>query len=493
MPTGVANKLIYYRIIALWVLCEAMLGGIIHGFKIPVSGLVVGSCAVICICLLAWYVPKKGAIIKATIIVAVFKMMLSPQAPAPAYIAVFFQGLLGELLFWNRRFYTISCVLLAVLSLLESGLQRILVLTIVYGNDIWKVINNFFNSLTRQKGDTNYSLWIGGVYVAIHLITGMAVGWLASRLPYKVRSWSSSGLYRLPSQPANAIELPALQRKNKGIKTWLFVIWIALIALYIQSYFNLGRPILPSHISFKIFIRSLIIILAWFFIAGPLLKSWLYKWLQKQQAASQTDIQQVLSLLPGTRELVIQSWGASASKKGWRRLRHFTRTLLSNSLADSACAGKVYLFTGPIQSGKTTALREWVNTKTDVHGILTPLINGKRVFHDIKTGEQFPMESMGGDEDVLTVGRFTFSRKSFDRASRIIREAINKPGWLVVDEIGPLELTGAGFSDVLKDIIIQRHDKVLLVVRDKDNMPDRVKEYFNLPNAVVTPSITGLE
>src|SRR5688572_21188273 len=126
---------IYYRLIALWVLCEAMLGGIIHGFRIPVSGLVVGSCAVICICMIAWYNPKKGAIIKATIIVAIFKMMLSPHSPAPAYFAVFFQGLMGELLFWRRRLYTLSCLLLAVLSLIESGFQRILMLTIVYGNE----------------------------------------------------------------------------------------------------------------------------------------------------------------------------------------------------------------------------------------------------------------------------------------------------------------------------------------------------------------------
>src|SRR6186997_1280424 len=130
----------YYRLIALWVLCEAMLGGIIHGLRIPVSGLVVGSCAVICICLIAHYIPSKGAILKATIIVAIFKMMLSPQAPPPAYIAVFFQGMLGELLFFNRRFFKLSCILLGIIALLESGLQRILVLTIVYGNDVWRVI-----------------------------------------------------------------------------------------------------------------------------------------------------------------------------------------------------------------------------------------------------------------------------------------------------------------------------------------------------------------
>mgnify|MGYP000349605185 FL=1 len=122
---------IYYRLIALWVLCEAMLGGIIHGLKLPVSGLFVGGAAVIIISLMAYYTPQKGSILKATIIVAIFKMMLSPQSPPPAYFAVFFQGLLAELVFFNRKFFTLSCFLLAVLSMVESAIQRILVLMII--------------------------------------------------------------------------------------------------------------------------------------------------------------------------------------------------------------------------------------------------------------------------------------------------------------------------------------------------------------------------
>ena len=125
--------MVYYRLIALWVLCETMLGGIIHGAKMPGSGLILGSCAVICISLIAYHVPSKGSILKAMLIVAILKMMLSPQAPPTAYVAVFFQGLMGEALFWNRRIYSVSCLLFGILVLLESGLQRMVVLTIVYG------------------------------------------------------------------------------------------------------------------------------------------------------------------------------------------------------------------------------------------------------------------------------------------------------------------------------------------------------------------------
>ena len=164
-----------------------------------------------------------------------------------------------------------------------------------------------------------------------------------------------------------------------------------------------------------------------------------------------------------------------------------------SGLGDAISAKTVFILTAPIQSGKTTSLTEWIRNKTNVAGILTPVINGKRVFQNIKTGEQFPMEAVPGESEVLTVGRFVFSRKNFNQAVEVIRNAINNPGWLVIDEIGPMELTGNGFSDILKEVLIRRNDKLLLVVRDKEDMAERVKQYFNLSNTVVIRSPEGLE
>ena len=166
---------------------------------------------------------------------------------------------------------------------------------------------------------------------------------------------------------------------------------------------------------------------------------------------------------------------------------------VSSGLDDAISAKTVFILTAPIQSGKTTSLTEWIRNKTNVAGILTPVINGKRVFQNIKTGEQFPMEAVPGESEVLAVGRFVFSRKNFNEAAEVIRNAINNPGWLVIDEIGPMELTGNGFSDILKEVLIRRNDKLLLVVRDKEDMAERVKQYFNLSNTVVIRSPVGLE
>ncbi|HSU28123.1 MAG TPA: nucleoside-triphosphatase [Chitinophagaceae bacterium] len=483
-------QLVYYRLIALWVLCEAMIGGIIHGLRIPVSGLIVGSCAVICISLIAFYNHVKGAILKATLIVAIFKMMLSPQAPPPAYIAVFFQGFMGEILFWKRRLYPVACILLGILALLESGLQRILVLTIVYGNDLWRSVNDFISKLVKQKQGTNYSLIIGGVYVLLHLVAGVIAGWWASVLPKEIEQWSGEEGNRV-LEVAASIDTPARGKRKRSIKTGLLITWIILVLLYAQSYFNLGTPLLPASTSLKILLRSLIIVFTWYFIVGPLLRQLLHAWLQKKQIHSQAEIQSVLMLLPSTEALIRSSWKQSRVKRGIKRLGEWGKLVIVNALgAEQVSPGdSIYILTGPIQTGKTSSLQQWAENREDVYGILTPVINGKRVFLNVRTGEQWPMEASGTDKEFIIVGKYNFSKIGFDKAAEIIRASIQAPGWLVIDEIGPLELKGEGFNAILKKVISNRKGKTLLVVRDKAEMPVKVKRAFGIEKSMQVNSV----
>ena len=324
------HSLIYYRLIALWVLCEAMLGSIIFSFKIPVSGLVIGSCAIVCIALIAWYVPARGAIIRATVIVAIFKMMLTPQAPPAAYLAVFFQGLMGELLFQNKKYYRTACMVLALLAMTESAFQRILVITILYGNDFWTAVNTFMNKLTGGSKLTDYSFFIIFWYVAIHIIAGILVGIWAGLLPNRINQMKGlQTKYNILTTGAE-INLPIRRRSKKG-RIFLFSIWILLIALYVQSFFHIGKPLLPSQLIVGIMIRSAIIILTWYFLISPVLKQLLHKWLQQKKQQSVQQVQEVLNLLPSTKRLVTKSWHLAGHLKGWRRVMLCCRIILANT------------------------------------------------------------------------------------------------------------------------------------------------------------------
>ena len=358
-------------------------------------------------------------------------------------------------------------------------------LTIIYGNDLWVVINNFMNGLTGQKRNTNYSLAIGTVYVGIHLLTGFVIGTWTARLPRLISKWSGDEKLILEQQP---IELPAFAKlkKRKKLKLLLFVVWLLLIALYVQSYFNIGRPVLPAHLALKIFLRSLIIVLGWVFLINPTLKYLLNRWLHKKQTTSAAEIKNIIELIPSVQAIMLNSWRETGDRKGFSRLDLFSKMVLVNLFRssdypiDRESKPEVFLLTGPIRSGKTSSLLKWIEGRTDVSGILTPLVDGKRVFMNIETKEIFPMEASSDETKKLVIGKYEFSKKNFNKAIEIVQSAISNKGWLIVDEIGPLELKGEGFHDVLKKLLSEYRGNLLLVIRD--NLVDEVVRYFKIEN-----------
>lgn len=330
-----SDKQLYYRLIALWAVCEGVLGGLIHGIQIPITGLTVGSAAVIIISLIGYYVPSKGAIIKATILVCIFKMMLSPHSPVQAYFAVFFQGVTGQLFFSNKRFFKTSCLLFASLALFESGVQKIITLTIFFGKDFWIAINEFITGLTGQKEITNYSFYIAGGYVLLHLITGIVIGYTAGRIPERLLIWNKDVQRISLTKPSLPDPVSTTGRRKKW-KNSLFVIWIILFGLYLQSALNIGKPILSSNETLHILIRSALILFSWYFILNPILIYFLKKWLSKQKSIWQTTINEILLLIPSTRLLLEKSWISTSGDSGLKRMKIFFKIVLLNSLIPSS-------------------------------------------------------------------------------------------------------------------------------------------------------------
>ncbi len=145
---------------------------------------------------------------------------------------------------------------------------------------------------------------------------------------------------------------------------------------------------------------------------------------------------------------------------------------------------KIHILTGAIGTGKTSHLIQWIGKRSDVHGILTPVADGKRVFMDAQTKELFEMQAQLNEKNILHVGKYIFSKNSFEKATGIIRNGLmKKEGWLIIDEIGLLELKGEGFCDVLKEIITDKKNpiKVLLVIRD--TLLQKVIEVFLQTNS----------
>ena len=143
----------------------------------------------------------------------------------------------------------------------------------------------------------------------------------------------------------------------------------------------------------------------------------------------------------------------------------------------------IYIFSGKVQSGKSARLLEWSKRTPSCAGILTPSINGKKYIVDISDGEKKALQISGEmkNSDVIKVGRYFFSQEAFEWSKkRLLRACKNDPQWLVIDEIGYLELKGGGFEPAVTQILPEIENNLLLVIRDK--LVRRVIEHFKLEN-----------
>lgn len=132
----------------------------------------------------------------------------------------------------------------------------------------------------------------------------------------------------------------------------------------------------------------------------------------------------------------------------------------------------ILIFSKPVHSGKTTALMNWCKHQK-CGGILMPNKEERKCFFNIETGKCVATEPANSkDEAFVRIGKYNFSIAAFELANDIIINAANKDfDFLVIDEIGLLELENNGFYRAL-DCVLKLHKtenfngNILLVVRD---------------------------
>ena len=142
---------------------------------------------------------------------------------------------------------------------------------------------------------------------------------------------------------------------------------------------------------------------------------------------------------------------------------------------------QVLLIHGEIGSGKTRRAAAWVEREglagRNVSGVLALKAPAGRQFLDIATGDQVALEHPTEDEIAVLVGRFQFRQAAFDWAVQRIEQSLEGANSVVIDEVGPLELRGAGFAPLL-DRLAQDHPGIQRVLLVRTGLVDAVADRF---------------
>ena len=135
----------------------------------------------------------------------------------------------------------------------------------------------------------------------------------------------------------------------------------------------------------------------------------------------------------------------------------------------------VFIITGETRSGKTTFLTGIIKllqeNNIQVGGIISQGYdnNGERYYFEIKdiaTGEKTLLCDRIYSKEKINTGRFYFYLEGIEFGKEIINNAVSNSDLIVIDEIGPLELKGKGWYEVI-DNALKANKPMIWVVRKK--------------------------
>lgn len=268
------------RLTALWALSESGLGGMMHAFKIPFTGFVLGGFAIVVITLIA-QISKQSfrSIVQATAFVLMVKAAASPHAPPMAYIAVGFQGLVGAVLYQFVSYRYLAAILFGGIALFESAVQKFLVATLLFGKSIWEALDTFVSSILQDLSivaDFSFSFWLIAIYTAGYTLWGMVLGWWSAGLFNQLQKNKELVLAQVKNAMDLSIPLTEVLKPKRKNKLWMSLVVLCLIVLV----FTLSNQL---HKAAYAFVRTVAALMLLFWVITPMVQWGLQYWVKRNK------------------------------------------------------------------------------------------------------------------------------------------------------------------------------------------------------------------
>ncbi len=147
----------------------------------------------------------------------------------------------------------------------------------------------------------------------------------------------------------------------------------------------------------------------------------------------------------------------------------------------------IFVLTGPVQGGKTTLVSEKTSLLREkgvkVMGFLCPGsfsedLRSAFSLVDLETGRRVPMGDVKEQKGWVKFRRFYFNPEAFVQGELWIKSCLKRdPDLLVIDEVGPMELEGKGWSTTL-DTLAQNSSITQLWIVRQQILPDVIQRWI---------------
>lgn len=206
---------------------------------------------------------------------------------------------------------------------------------------LWESIDILFkfilsNFLVSNSSAENFSLsyLIIGIYILLHLSGGIFAGWYASILPYRLKDHDSKKIIKLNKNINDFIEIKPKKKKRR--KWWLkpssiILLILSIIVITISFIFEEVDENVAIQILIML-VRSILIIVIWYYFVSPLLLKYVKKILSRKQKNRADEIDSIVKVFPNIKLIIKYSWNETSNLKGLKRIPIFLDSVLIHYL-----------------------------------------------------------------------------------------------------------------------------------------------------------------
>ena len=257
-------------------------------------------------------------------------------------------------------------------------------------------------------------------------------------------------------------------RRLKKVSFWIGFIIVTMTASFLWNGISQGAFFSTEGFSagLRMNARAVIILIGFAGISvelrSPVIKSVLYN-------RGFSSLYQSLNLAFAALPFIIsniaegeKSNNSGISRKSIESLFNKAEVLLKMFEKEQLNRPAIHIVTGGVSEGKTSFVSEVITQvkkqSYNVGGFLSIGINEKDkrtgfMLHDIESGKDYELCSIKEDENRSRTGRFYFNNETLVIGNKLLsRESLSDKQLIVIDEVGPMELSGKGWSNAIETV-----------------------------------------
>ncbi len=532
---------------SLWGSIEIIAGSFFHNIRMPMSGTVLAVLGVSLMVAFGQIWKDKGLFWRAGLIAAVMKSISPSAVLIGPMTGIFLEALLFELAvsFLGRN--NVAYFIGSILALYSVVIHKLITLLVIYGLDLVKITENLYFFIVKQLKIENLdfaeALFIlSSFYIVLGILSAVS-GMLTGKKALKMRdTYNFSDKVKFEEKKDTVspdynngsvlmllvhiisitgilvvtsffslilssslvliyvsfviIKYKRALRYFKRPGFWIQILIFVLISILFYDGFNRENYFSPEGIDagFKMGMRAILIVIGFSAISSelrnPLIRILLYR---KGFWQFYTALSSAFSVLP---YLMKHSAHPKAILKN--PAKTLTRNILDAEYVFEKFKKKrnsVYLIviSGKRQEGKTYYVEKLSDILKrrgyKVSGFIAPgkFKGDKRsefIIKNIQTGESKILCSTDSETGQMKTGQFYFSEEGLNFGKEILsRKNLTDTDFVIVDETGPLELRGKGWSSAIEELL--NNEELLTVCTVRESLVYDILRRFGVTDALI--------